>query len=186
MVTDREKAAFWARSLLDRMDWVLLDTETTGISAQDEIVQIAVLSPQEDILLNTLVRPTQSIPPQSTAIHGITDADVVDAPSFPEVFEKLQTITAGKTVIIYNAQFDLRLIRQTLTRHSVPSLGMDDDQAECAMLQYAAWYGEVWSDGGYKWQKLRGGDHTALGDCRATLALLRKMASEGPPPSFQL
>jgi DNA polymerase-3 subunit epsilon len=181
MVTDREKATFWARSLLDRGDWVILDTETTGISAGDEIVQIAVLSSQEEVLLNTLVRPTQPIPPQATAIHGITDVEVADAPPFPEVFERLQEITKGKTVVIYNAQFDLRLIRQTLSRHGAFSCGLDDDQAECAMLQYAAWFGEVWSDGGYKWQKLRGGDHTALGDCRATLALIRTMASVAPP-----
>ena len=186
MVTDRETAIFWARSLLDRMDWVILDTETTGISAGDEIVQIAVLSPQEDVLLNTLVRPTQPIPLQATAIHGITDADVIAAPAFPEVFDTLKQVTEGKTVIIYNAQFDLRLIRQTLTKHRIPDPGLDDDQAECAMLQYAAWFGEIWSDGGYKWQKLRGGDHTALGDCRATLALIRKMASEAPPEPFRL
>lgn len=178
MVTDREKAAFWARSLLGRLDWVLLDTETTGISAYDEIVQIAVLAPDGEVLLDTLVRPTRSIPGEATFIHGITDADVADAPAFPEIFPRLKEIIAGKTVVIYNAPFDVRLIRQTLAKHRLAATGLEDEQVECAMLQYSAWVGEIWGDGGYKWQKLRGGDHTALGDCRATLAVIKTMAGE--------
>lgn len=180
MVTDQEKASFWARSLLGRLDWVILDTETTGISPHDEIVQIAVLAPDGEALLDTLVRPTRSIPREATLIHGITDADVAEAPPFSMVFPRLREVLIGKTVVIFNAAFDVRLIRQTLARHSLPSWNLEEDQVECAMLQYSAWQGERWPDGGYKWQKLRGGDHTALGDCRATLAVIRKMAGEEP------
>jgi DNA polymerase-3 subunit epsilon len=178
MVTDREKAAFWARSLLERLDWVILDTETTGISHHDEIVQIAVLAPDGEVLLDTLVSPTRSIPLEATFIHGITDSDVENAPLFPEIFDRLKEVIAGKTVVIYNATFDVRLIRQTLAKYDMPFSGLEDEQAECAMLQYSAWQGELWPDGGYKWQKLRGGDHTALGDCRATLAVIKRMAGE--------
>jgi DNA polymerase-3 subunit epsilon len=160
------------------MDWVILDTETTGISPQDEVVQIAVIAPDGEALLDTLVRPTRPIPSQATLIHGITDADVADAPSFPAVYARLKEVIAGKTVIIYNAPFDVRLIRQTLATHKLPAPGIEDEQVECAMLQYSAWIGELWPDGGYKWQKLRGGDHTALGDCRATLAVIQRMAGE--------
>jgi DNA polymerase-3 subunit epsilon len=160
------------------MDWVILDTETTGISPQDEVVQIAVIAPDGEALLDTLVRPTRPIPSQATFIHGITDADVADAPSFPAVYARLKEVIAGKTVIIYNAPFDVRLIRQTLATHKLPAPGIEDEQVECAMLQYSAWIGELWPDGGYKWQKLRGGDHTALGDCRATLAVIQRMAGE--------
>ena len=180
MVTDREKATFWARSLLERMDWVLLDTETTGISARDEIVQIAVVAPDGGVLLDSLVRPTRPIPPESTLIHGITDAEVEGAPPFPEVFDRLREIVAGRRIVIYNASFDMRLIRQTLARHGRDFTGIEEEQVECAMLQYSAWVGELWPGGGYKWQKLRGGDHTALGDCRATLAVIRRMAGEAP------
>ncbi len=180
MVTDREKATFWARSLLERLDWVLLDTETTGLSPMDEIVQIAVLAPDGETLMDTLIHPTRPIPLEATQIHGITDAEVKDAPLFPEIFDRLKEITAGKSIVIYNASFDMRLIRQSLAKYDRPFSGIEDEQVECAMLQYSAWYGALWPGGGYKWQRLRGGDHTALGDCRATLAVIRRMAGEGP------
>ncbi len=178
MLTDREKATFWARSLQERQDWVILDTETTGLSPQDEIVQIAVLGADGKTMLDTYVCPTRSIPAAATAIHGITDADVQEAPAFPEVYDELKRIISGKTVVIYNAVFDLRLIRQTLQIHGVSLPGIEGDRVECAMLQYSAWIGALWPGGGYKWQKLQGGDHTALGDCRATLAVIRRMAGE--------
>jgi len=112
--SDRERVMDWARDLLMRSDWVILDTETTGTFEFDEIVQVAILSSDGKTLLNMLVRPTQPIPLDATAIHGITNDDVRDAPLFPEVYEKIQEIIQGKTLVIYNAQFDVRLIRQSL------------------------------------------------------------------------
>lgn len=173
---DRERVVDWACGLLQRKDWVILDTETTGTFDFDEIVQVAILSCDGEILLDTLVRPTQSIPLDATAIHGITNDDVKDAPLFPEVYEKIEAIIQEKTVVIYNAQFDVRLIQQSLAKHNLLPIGLDLDNVDCAMLMYSAWVGELWPYGGYKWQKLESGDHTALGDCRATLELIKKMA----------
>jgi DNA polymerase-3 subunit epsilon len=174
--SDRERVVEWARGLLQRRGWVILDTETTGTSGSDEIVQIAILSCEDKVLLDTLVKPTQPIPFDSTAIHGITNDDVRTAQTFMKVYEKVQAIIQGNTIVIYNAQFDIRLIQQSLAKYNVLPLGLDIDHVNCAMLMYSAWVGEQWPYGGYKWQKLESGDHTALGDCRATLALIKKMA----------
>jgi DNA polymerase-3 subunit epsilon len=47
----------------------------------------------------------------------------------------------------------------------------------CAMQKYAAYTGQLNTNGrGYRMQKLQGGDHSALGDCAATLRLIQHMA----------
>lgn len=102
-----------------------------------------------------------------------------NAPAFKEIYQKTRKIIEGKTVIIYNAAFDTRLLLQTSRRYRLPSLFDHEEQGECAMLMYSAWVGEEWPFGGYKWQKLVGGDHTALGDCLATLEIIKKMAQPG-------
>lgn len=173
---DREKATQWARALLKRTDWVILDTETTGLSEQDEIVQIAILGSDGSVLLDTFIKPTQPVSAGATAIHGITSIELEGAPRFPEVIERIKALLHDKTIVIYNAPFDLRLLQQTLAKYELPPIEIDEEQVECAMLQYSAWKGEIWTDGSYKWQRLVGGDHTALGDCRATLDVIRKMA----------
>jgi len=174
--SDQIKAENWAKSLLERTDWVILDTETTGLTRGDEIIQIGILGSDGTVLFDSYVRPTQVIPPSAIAIHGITDEDVADSPTYPEIFKQLQTVLAGKIVVIYNAAYDLRLLRQTGEKYRLPMPGIQADQVECAMLQYSAYVGEFWEDGSYKWQRLTGGDHSALGDCWATLSLIKRMA----------
>lgn len=176
MSDDHQRASAWARTMLSTRDWAVLDTETTGLSREDEIVQIAILAADERVLIDTLIRPTRPIPPDATAIHGITDRDVASAPIFPEIYDRLRAMLADRRVVIYNAEFDLRLLNQTLLKYGMPIWNFPPDRVECAMLRYSAWKGEIWGDGSYKWQRLEGGDHTALGDCRATLALIRRMA----------
>jgi len=168
----------WAQALLKRSDWVILDTETTGLGPKDEIIQIAIIDPQGRVLLDTLIRPSQPISPAASAIHGIMDSDVLSAPTYKEIRSQIEECLMGKTLVIYNADYDVRLLMQTHARYNLGPILIKPRQIECAMLKYSAWRGELWPDGSYKWQKLPGGDHTALGDCRATLKLIKTMAGE--------
>jgi DNA polymerase-3 subunit epsilon len=65
------------------------DLETTGINiSTDRIIEIAVikLMPNGEVLRKSnLVNPTIPIPAESTAIHGISNADVADKPKFKEL-----------------------------------------------------------------------------------------------------
>ena len=172
-------ASTWARFLLarDPDSWVILDTETTGLGPQAEVVQIGVINGRGDVLMdNVLVRPKGRIEPDAARIHHITEEMVANAPSFLEVLPRLQDIVRNKLLVIYNAEYDLRLLAQSAQAHNampyLPYGGCD-----CAMLRYAEWVGE-WNDyhNSFRWQKLAGGDHSALGDCTATLAVIEKMA----------
>ena len=53
-----------------REDWVIIDTETTGLR-NAEIVQIGVLHGSGEVLLDSLVKPTIPIPDKTSLIHGI-------------------------------------------------------------------------------------------------------------------
>lgn len=177
---DRAAAGAWARALLESDEWVILDTETTGLGHSDEVVQIGVIGAAGETLLETLVRPGQPIPGAASAIHGITDAMVAEAPPYAAVRQRLQAVVAGRRVVSYNAAFDERLILQTAFRNRVPTLVA---RWECAMRRYAAFVGR-WSErhGGYVYPPLprrgalAGQAHTALADCLATREVIQEMA----------
>ena len=186
LARDREESVLWARDLLDRCDWVILDTETTGLGNDAEIISITVMAPTGEILVDTLLKPSDSIPQDATAVNGITDQMVANAPMFTEVVPKIRQVLAGRQIIAYNAEFDERMLMATCYRYKVSYKEMivkNDPPGSystpwrCAMLRYAAYFGE-WNDywGSYRWQKLPKGDHTAKGDCQATLELIRRMA----------
>src|SRR3954454_21015846 len=65
----------------------VLDLETTGISPDDAVVEIAAvdLVGREIVIIGSdLVRPQTKIPPQPSAVHHITDEDVGHCRSFEE------------------------------------------------------------------------------------------------------
>jgi exodeoxyribonuclease X len=101
---------------------VFLDTETTGSDPEkDYICELAMVRTSysglsrvsEPDRLSTLVRPPQPIPPEASAVHHITNAMVEDAPSAPEISERVAGI-AGEADLIcaHNLPFDLTLLRR--------------------------------------------------------------------------
>lgn len=171
----KNEAIAHAQSILESAtDWVILDTETTGLG-DAEIVQIAAISLSGGVLLDTLIKPSILIPDEATEIHGITNKMIKDAPSFPDVYPHLKTVLNQKKVLIYNADFDRKILNCCCRLYSLPLLNLKE-RSECLMSEYAQFVGD-WSDywDDYKWQEL-GGNHTALGDCLKALELLRIMA----------
>ncbi len=150
----RREAVVIAKQKLGQVP-LYLDTETTGLGAHDEIVEISILDSDGEVLLDQLVRPTKPIPHDAMAIHKITDEMVKDAPTWIEVWPEVEAIMQGRVVAIYNADYDTRIMRQS---HRLYDMDWDPKMAEfyCIMLLYAQFYGE-WNRarGSYRWQSLQ-------------------------------
>ena len=173
---DRVNAVKWAIEQLALNDWVILDTETTGLY-DAEIVEIAVIDRTGQTLLDTFIKPTIPIPPETTAIHGITDAMVATAPTFPEVYPRIDAALKDKRVLIYNSAFDIKILNYCCRLHDLPSL-MLTKRSDCLMEWVAQWNGN-WSyyHSYYRYVPLSGG-HRALGDCIAAFELVKRMAAD--------
>jgi DNA polymerase III subunit epsilon len=169
-------------------NFLVLDTETTGLGNDAEICQIAVVSAAGTVLLDTLVKPTKLISAGAAAIHGITDAMVENSPVWGEVSAWLREILSGRDVVIYNAVFDRKLMHQSAEQCGMPKIGWKQIATfHCAMLAFAEIYGD-WNDyyKSYRWKTLATAAayyklpiidaHHALGDCLTTLAVCKAMA----------
>ena len=119
MVRGQSLAAF--KEMLQRGDYVVLDTETTGIR-RAEVVQIALVDSQGQTLLDTLVKPVESIPRDATAIHHITDSMVVDAPPWAEVSPQVETLLRNRDVVVYNAVFDRKIMHMSAEIAGMPKV----------------------------------------------------------------
>lgn len=179
-----------ARQALANPATAILDSETTGLDGY--LVQLAVIDRNGAPLLNTLVRPNAPIGDGARAIHHISDELLVAAPTFADIEPKLREALAGREVWIYNEAFDTGVLYRELHRlyeMHWPEYTARDRQVQawfkgfgthCAMELYAEYVGD-WSDyhGSFKRKPLPGGNHSALGDCQATLAVLKRMAEAG-------
>lgn len=72
-----------------------------------------------------LINPKCSFSPFNTHIHGITEADVQDAPTYAELWPTLQGILEGELVIAHNASFDMSVLRHTLDRFELTYPDLD-------------------------------------------------------------
>lgn len=175
---DYNQAILWARGILESpAQWVILDTETTGLKDTDVVIQLAVIDLNGNALIDTFLKPARNITftPEAIAVHGITPEMVVSAPFYKDIYPELSAMMKGKGIIAYNVEFDKRLLKQTAQQDSAPVIKAN---WECAMVQYSQYSGQ-WSEyhKNYKFQRLPSGDHSALGDCRATLKIIQTMAS---------
>lgn len=183
---DRYAAASWARQLLVRRDWVVVDTETTGLAGTDQVLQVAVLDPSGKALVDTAIRPTCEIHPRASEVHGFTLESLASAPTYDRVHDEIGRHLAGRRVIAYNSPFDERLLAQTAVAWGLPPV---DGLWECAMRRYAQYVGSRRRPGSdYTWQKLPRGAapdavHGARNDCLLTLKLIRHMARPLVPTS---
>jgi DNA polymerase III subunit epsilon len=175
--SDRDDSILWSRNVLEKKNsYVILDTETTGLEDEDEIIQMAIIDLEKNVLYNTLLKPKlkKSISRDATMIHGIKKNDLIDAPYFETAVHKFLDVTENKTILIYNAEFDIRLLQQTCYANRIKKFPLS---CWCVMKEYSKYVGE-WNEyhQNYRLQKLKGGDHTALGDCLATLTTIEVMA----------
>lgn len=126
---------------------VFLDTETTGLHDSAEIVEISVIDHQGEVLLDTLVRPRRRIPPDAVLVHGITDEMVREAPTWLHVWPQVEEALRERHVGIYNAEFDLRMMKQSHLLNGLP-WRPPTRNFFCIMKLYSDFYGAS------RWQKL--------------------------------
>ena len=176
-IVSREDAIRWARSLLSGGEFVVLDSETTGLGNPIDFVEVGVLSSRGEPLFDSLIKPSCPIDPRASRLHGHTAESLTGERRFFEVYPDLLDVVWGKRVVVYNASYDRRVWDAAVGRLGArAALAGELASWECAMRAFAAYVGERSKRGVYKNQKLPGGDHTAIGDARATLRLIERMA----------
>ena len=160
---------------------VFLDTETTGLTDQSEIVEISILDTNGEVLLDSLVRPRRSIPPDAVRIHGIRDEMVANAPSWLLVWPQVEAILQGRAVGIYNADFDLRMFRQTHRLSGLPWRA-PEMQPFCIMRLYSDFRGtsrfQSLDVAGRQLGILLPNAHRARADTALARAVLLRMAGQ--------
>lgn len=100
------------------------DLETTGTDVvKDRIVEIAILKvyPNGNKESKTwLVNPTIPIPPQATAVHGITNEKVANEPTFKELAPQIHNMIKDSDLAGYNSdRFDIPLLVEELLRADI-------------------------------------------------------------------
>ncbi|MDD2926799.1 DNA polymerase III subunit epsilon [Rhodoferax sp.] len=110
------------------MRQIFLDTETTGLSADngDRIIEIGCVEMLHRKLtgnnLHIYVNPGRDSHEEALKVHGITTEFLKDKPRFEEIAEELIAYLRGAAIVIHNAPFDLGFLDMELARIGQPKL----------------------------------------------------------------
>ncbi len=164
----KEKALKARREwLANKQNYCIVDTETTGLSGRDKVIEIAIIDLEGNVLLNTLVNPERRIHKNAERVHGISNSMIKKAPGIGQVVSRVRDILMNRVMIAYNASFDARMIKQTFNLNV---------RYECLMHNVMDFLGT----GGRRISlevataNLRDNqqEHRALGDCYLCLKLI--------------
>ena len=113
---------------------IFFDLETTGVdAAKDRIVEISMVKVAPDGTREVKTRrlnPQMPIPPQATQVHGITDEDVKDCPTFAMIAKSLAAYVKGCDIAGFNSnKFDIPVLAEEFLR-----AGVDADLKRCKFV----------------------------------------------------
>lgn len=164
---------------------VFFDLETTGINiSKDRIVEISYLKvyPNGDEEIKTRrVNPEMPIPAEATAVHGITDEDVAECPTFKTLAKSLATQIEGCDLAGYNSnRFDIPLLAEEFLR-----AGVDIDLSKRKFVDVQTIFHKLEQrtlSAAYKFycDRTLEDAHSAEADTRATYEILKSQLDRYP------
>ena len=110
---------------------VILDTETTGLSAdKDRIVEIACIELSNHIptknIFHTFINPETKVSADAFSVHGYSDEFLSNKPKFKEIVKNFLDFIKDKKLLIHNADFDLGFLNNELRRLNVKPILKSD------------------------------------------------------------
>lgn len=164
---------------------VFFDLETTGVNiVTDRIVEISYLkvySNGREECKTIRINPEMHIPEFASAIHGISDEDVADCPTFKEVAKEIAREIEGCDLAGYNSnRFDIPLLAEEFLRADV-----DIDLKKHKFIDVQVIFHKMEQrtlSAAYKFycDKDLENAHTAEGDTRATYEILQSQLERYP------
>ncbi len=164
--------------------FVVFDLETTGFSPRkNEIIEIGAVKINRDFdnheIFQALIKPNKEIPRKITEMTGITQ-EMVDneGENLASALEEFVNFIEDLRLVAYNADFDMRFIKEALMSHDITI----KNPVSCALkMARRAWPGLK----SYKLKdiaNIRGlsteGNHRALKDCELTITVYSEAAAE--------
>lgn len=112
-VTPLKKGEWWSNP----KQYVMLDTETTGTTNQDEIIQLAIVNLDKEVVYKQYFKPSVKSSKGAYETHHISDAFLQDKPLWKDCWAEIEALLQDKIILIQNAKFDIEKIQQTCAKY---------------------------------------------------------------------
>lgn len=111
---------------------IVLDTETTGMEPSEghRLIEIGCVELENHVptgrSYHQYINPERDVPADAVAVHGITGDFLKDKPVFSQVYDEFLDFIKGGTLVIHNAEFDMKFINAELKTVGFPSIPLKE------------------------------------------------------------
>lgn len=164
-------------------NYIVIDTETTGLNAaEDELLQVSIIDNEGVVLFDSYIRPTQHTEwAEAERVNHITPEMVDNSPTIEEVMLEINNILKRYDKIVgYNVRFDADFLKHNgaefadntnfVDSMKIFSLYFSADNKRCKLTEAADYFCYDWSE--------HEEAHNSLGDCYATLYVYKKLTTD--------
>lgn len=181
----KNQAALRAKRAIDSQ-MLVIDTETTDLKGQ--VIQIALVCLKTgDVLFDSYIKATEKISPEAFNVHGISEGDISDAPSFEQVAKEISKIIGDRKWTAFNIEFDYQSMINSAHDKSAKCYEWLEQKSFCAMYDIAAdFFGATNKYGSISLAAameccgvvFEGKAHSASADAVATAKVIKYVANE--------
>lgn len=156
---------------------VVIDTESTGGSVIDEVIEIGIVRAKDgELLYHSRVKPSiTKMNYYAQKVHGITMEELVDEPILTDIWDDIAPILAEFPVFAYNHTADKRFIKQSVDAYSIE---LPDIKWQCIMKAYSEYTNRphgINLTQACRELDIEAGSHTAVSDALAAARVLYRM-----------
>lgn len=171
----KEEVLEWAFQM-EEQGAVVIDTETTGGSFQDEVIEVSAVRAKDGVVLfDSLFHPKRPVCYHSTKVHGFRTRDLIGNPRFPDKWTELFAAIDGVPLLAFNSAFDKRMIIQSCKKYDIEP---PESEWHCIMQNYGKYVGRrtgVSLASVCAELEIPGGNHRALTDAIAAARIVNKL-----------
>lgn len=182
---DRNRAILWARDLVEFPDWVILACKVSRVDFRSvprgdctKLVSFAVLGPNDNVLLDVVLRPQGAVSTELLKMHGCDQPQVFKAPYFEHAHKIMQAGFAKTRVVCWRPAEVQEILDELCRDHSLAKL---KGNFYSAQTEYSRYVGQI-ADG-YLMQAIPDGASSnnpgvaPLTECRKISETIRHMAA---------
>ena len=181
---DRNRSILWARDLMQFPEWVVLAIKVsrsakTSHDECNELISIGVLGPENNVLLDVLVRPNKAVSNELLKTHGCDQARAFSSPSFEAIHRILEAGFSKTPVIVWAPAAAQQTLDHLCAVSHLPELKAKWFSAQA---EYSKYVGDELHQGGYEMKKLPEDgtgpeSDTPIGQCKKILEVIAHMAA---------
>ncbi|MBF4490824.1 3'-5' exonuclease [Psychrobacter sp. N25K4-3-2] len=156
---------------------LFLDTETTGLGAKDEVIEIAIVDINNTVIIDTLIYTKRDISYDAYEVNNIKKSEIESMPKFKEMQNQISKLIKDRDLYIFNADFDIEKMKNSATN----TFNLEPRSTNCLMYLAMRKFNQhyyISLANACERLSVDCGDHRALNDTLASIRLYKAMIAK--------